>query len=262
VTRILSALVLLPLVVGAIWFAPQWIVVALMAGVVIAACVEYADLYEKAGVPIPRVPACAAAVVACVAVAWPGSASVDLALAASLIAVASAVLGAYQPAQHVPATAAAALFAAIYIGVPMGCLAAIRGVYGREVLLLVLIAVWVSDSAQYYAGRFFGRHKMSPTVSPKKTVEGAVGGFVAGIALMVWLGGVWLPAVSVWWLAAAGASLVALGIAGDLFESLLKRSAHVKDSSGLIPGHGGVLDRIDALLFVGPGFYLFLRLLT
>jgi phosphatidate cytidylyltransferase len=172
------------------------------------------------------------------------------------------VLGAYQPAPHVPASAAAALFSAVYLGVPLGCLAAIRGVFGREALLLVLIVVWASDSAQYYAGRLFGRHKLSPTVSPKKTIEGAVGGFVVGVAVMIVLGRIWLPALSIWWLAGTGTVLVALGIAGDLFESLLKRSAHVKDSSGLIPGHGGVLDRIDALLLVGPGFYLFLRLLT
>jgi phosphatidate cytidylyltransferase len=78
---------------------------------------------------------------------------------------------------------------------------------------------------------------------------------------MVGLGHVWLPQFGVVWLAGIGAVLVALGIAGDLFESLLKRSANVKDSSGLIPGHGGVLDRIDSLLFVAPGFYLFLTLL-
>ena len=93
-------------------------------------------------------------------------------------------------------------------------------------------------------------------------MEGAIGGFVAGIALTVALGRLWLPQFDLVRLVALGVLLVALGITGDLFESLLKRSANVKDSSGLIPGHGGVLDRIDALLFVAPGFYLFLRLLT
>ena len=172
------------------------------------------------------------------------------------------MLGAYQPAAHVPASAAAALFPALYLGATLGCLVALRGRFGREALLLALVVVWVSDSAQLYAGRALGRHKLSPTVSPNKTVEGAIGGLVAGVAAMIALGGVWLPAHSIWWLAGAGGAVVALGIAGDLFESLLKRSAQVKDSSGLIPGHGGMLDRIDALLFVGPGFYLFLRLFS
>jgi phosphatidate cytidylyltransferase len=262
VTRVLSALVLIPIVFVCVWFAPQWVVVLLVEAALVAAFIEYADVYERTGVLIPRVPACAAAMVTCAAIAWPGSPSADLVLVAILIAVSASVLGAYQPASHVPASAAAALFSAVYLGVPLGCLAAIRGVYGREALMLVLIVVWVSDSAQYYAGRLFGRHKLSPTISPKKTVEGALGGFVAGVAVMIALGRIWLPALPVWWLAGTGTVMVALGIAGDLFESLLKRSAHVKDSSGLIPGHGGVLDRIDALLLVGPGFYLFLRLLT
>jgi phosphatidate cytidylyltransferase len=262
VTRVLTALVLIPLVVSGIWFAPPWVVVLMVEVVLVAAFVELADLYEKTGVLVPRVPACAAAAVTCVAVAWPGQLSADLVLVAALIAVSAVVLGAYQPATHVPASAAAALFAVVYLGVPLGCLAALRNVFGREALLLVLIVAWVSDSGQYYAGRFFGRHKLSPTVSPKKTVEGAVGGFITGIAVTIALGRLWFPALSVPWLAGTGAVLVALGIAGDLFESLLKRSAQVKDSSGLIPGHGGMLDRIDSLLFVGPGFYLFLRLLT
>jgi len=122
--------------------------------------------------------------------------------------------------------------------------------------------VWVSDTAQFYAGTLFGRHRLSPAISPKKSVEGAIGGFLAGMAVMIGLGRVWLPQLDVALLAGVGAVLVALGIAGDLFESLLKRSAGVKDASALIPGHGGVLDRIDALLFVVPGFYLFLRLLA
>ena len=260
-TRVLSALVLIPVVLAGIWFAPHWALVALIGAVLVAAFIELADLYEKTGVLMPRVPAATAALVTCAAIAWPGVPA-DLVLIAVLLAVLTAVLGAYQPATHVPASAAAAVLPAMYLGVPMGSLAAIRGTYGREVLLMVLLVVWVSDSAQYYAGRFLGRHKLSPSISPKKTVEGAVGGFVGGIAVTVGLGRVWLPEVSPWLLAGTGAVLVALGIAGDLFESLLKRSANVKDSSGLIPGHGGVLDRIDALLFVAPGFYLFLRLLT
>jgi len=146
--------------------------------------------------------------------------------------------------------------------VPIALAAVIRDAWGREALLLGLLVVWISDTAQFYAGSKFGRRRLAPTISPKKSVEGAIGGFVAGVAAMIAVGRVWLPLVSVPALAAAGAALVALGIAGDLFESLLKRSANVKDSSTLIPGHGGVLDRIDALLFVVPGYYLILALLT
>ena len=259
-TRILSSIVLIPVVVGGIWFAPHWGLVVLVEAVLVAAFVEYAGLVERTGTPIPRVVAGASAAVVCAAVAWPGV-SADLMLIAVFVAASTAVLAAYQPAPHVPATAAAAVFPALYLGLPLGTIAAIRGAYGREVLLLALLVVWVSDTAQYYAGTSFGKHRLSPTISPKKSVEGAIGGFVAGVAVMVGLGRVWLPQFGLAWLAGIGAVLVALGIAGDLFESLLKRSAHVKDSSGLIPGHGGVLDRVDSLLFVAPGYYLLLKLL-
>jgi phosphatidate cytidylyltransferase len=162
----------------------------------------------------------------------------------------------------VPAAAAAAVFPLVYLAAPLALTAVIRDTWGREVLLLGLLVVWISDTAQFYVGSALGRRRLAPTISPKKSVEGAAGGLVAGVAAMVGLGRLWLPGVGAAGLAAAGAGLVALGIAGDLFESLLKRSADVKDSSALIPGHGGVLDRIDALLFVIPGYYLLLTYLA
>jgi phosphatidate cytidylyltransferase len=261
VTRIVSAIVLIPIVLGGIWFAPHWALLLLVEAVLVAAALEYAGLAEKSGVPVPRVAMVAAAAVACAAVAWPGV-PLDLILIAVLLAAGGSVLAAYQPAAHVPATAAATVFPVLYLSVPLGSLAALRGAYGREVLLLVLLVVWVSDTAQLYAGTWFGKRRLAPTISPKKSVEGAIGGFAAGIALTVVLGRLWLPNLDPFRLVALGATLVALGIAGDLFESLLKRSASVKDSSSLIPGHGGVLDRIDALLFAVPGFYLFVRLIA
>src|SRR5207244_3420438 len=96
-------------------------------------------------------------------------------------------------------------------------------------------------------------------ISPKKTIEGAVGGFIFGGLVMAFVGAWWLPSMPLPLRALLGVTLVALGIAGDLFESMLKRSAGVKDSSDLIPGHGGVLDRIDALLFAAPVYYIVLR---
>ncbi|MCX6549806.1 MAG: phosphatidate cytidylyltransferase [Acidobacteria bacterium] len=260
-TRILSAIVLIPVVLGAIWYAPHWALLLLLEAVLVAAFLEYAGLMEKSGVPVPAVASGTAAAVACAAVGWPGV-PVDLMLIAVFLAASVTVLAAWQPAPHVPATAAATLFPVLYLGLPIGTIAAIRWTYGREAVLLVLLTVWVSDSAQYYAGTLLGKHRLSPTISPKKSVEGALGGLVAGVAVMVGLGRLWVPQLGLPLLAGLGAILVALGIAGDLFESLLKRSANVKDSSALIPGHGGVLDRIDALLFVAPGFYLFLRLLA
>ena len=150
---------------------------------------------------------------------------------------------------------------------------------GPAPLFLVMLTVIVSDTAQYYTGRLTGRHLLAPAISPKKTIEGAVGGVVFGTLLFASVGE-WAPPVirviSLWfdvdfamtsafvasyprfrWACASDrVRPVVVGIAGDLFESMLKRSAGVKDSSAIIPGHGGILDRIDALLFAAPLFYV------
>ena len=126
---------------------------------------------------------------------------------------------------------------------------------GHRWLLTALALVWVADSGAYFAGRRFGRHKLAPVISPNKTVEGALGGVVAGTLVALafgWFAGATtaqLPA-----LALVAAVTVAASIVGDLVESLLKRQAGVKDSGDLIPGHGGVLDRVDSVLAALPVF--------
>jgi len=155
--------------------------------------------------------------------------------------------------------AATGLVAPMYIGVPLGMLVAVHALHGWRATLLLVGTVVVSDSAQYYSGRAFGRRPLAPTISPKKTIEGAVGGIVFGTVFMALLGPRALPGTAPLPLAALGLIIVVLGICGDLFESRLKRAAGVKDSSALIPGHGGILDRIDALLFATPAFYLYFQ---
>jgi phosphatidate cytidylyltransferase len=157
------------------------------------------------------------------------------------------------------ADTAASILAPIYIGLPLGSLVGVHAIAGREAVLLLIATVAVSDTAQYYTGRAFGRTPLAARRSPKKTREGAVGGFIVAPAFLAIAGGYWLPAFPWWWLASLGFGIVVAGIIGDLFESMLKRAADMKDSGTLIPGHGGVLDRIDALLFAAPVFYFFLR---
>jgi phosphatidate cytidylyltransferase len=120
---------------------------------------------------------------------------------------------------------------------------------GLAWFLLVLCTTWLCDSGQYLAGRAFGKHPLSPRISPKKTVEGFVGGLIVAAgaaALAAWLFGL---DISLFYAAAMGAVLAIVAITGDLSESLFKRQAGVKDSGDFIPGHGGMLDRIDSLLF-------------
>ncbi len=145
---------------------------------------------------------------------------------------------------------------------------------GPVYLLSILLIVWASDVAAYFAGRTFGRHKLAPSISPGKTWEG-VAGAVIGVLLLagglLWAAGTTLPQTYVGLLGATTSLpvlgvmlivLVALGIIGDLFESMLKRKAGVKDSSHLLPGHGGVFDRVDALLPVLPAALVIELVLT
>jgi len=133
---------------------------------------------------------------------------------------------------------------------------------GVAFVLSLLLVVWLADIGAYFAGKAFGRHKLAPSISPGKTREGALGGWLAvmivgsaGAATLVFAPTLFSALVEHLGWAGALISLTVLtvfSVIGDLFESLLKRQAGVKDSSGLLPGHGGVLDRIDALLPVLP----------
>lgn len=282
-TRVLSALVLLPVVIGAIWFLPAQatLVLALIAAVL--AFREYCAIARALGVRVPGGIGGTAVVLVCYAM-WLGDRSsgsgsmsfsagggmdlveswqfvsnqVALVLLSAFIVVGAISVARGQPGPGVLADASATLFAPIYIGLPLGALAWVRATSGREAVLLLLATIVVSDSAQYYTGRAFGRRPLSPTISPKKTTEGAIGGMVFGTLAMA-AGGLWVFETPIWMLALLGAAISLLGIVGDLFESLLKRSAGVKDSSNLIPGHGGVLDRIDSWLFAAPVYYVFVR---
>src|SRR6185369_8059346 len=115
----------------------------------------------------------------------------------------------------------AAMLPILYLGVPIGAMVAIRELRGPQVLFLMMLTVFVSDSAQYYSGRAFGKHPLAPAISPKKTIEGAVGGFVFGALVLAGVGQWWLPAVPIAGRVLIGAAIVVAGIAGDLFESML-----------------------------------------
>ncbi len=145
-------------------------------------------------------------------------------------------------------------FLLIYFAVPALCLYHLHRVDPWLVLALVLM-IGLGDTAAYYVGTAIGRHKMAPKVSPKKTWEGAAAGFLAALATLT----VWCLArrgeVAAGWLVAAAVTAVAAQI-GDLVESLVKRGAGVKDSSRVLPGHGGIYDRFDALLLAAPVFLL------
>lgn len=256
--RLISGVLLAAGFFALVWFSNA--TVLLMAALAVGVLVlhEYAELMRPLGAPLPRVPTVVATLATIAVIPFPfvaGEAVIGIGV--TIIAV-GAMLKAVEMRQAV-AGAAAGGFALVYIGIPLGALVGVHIFGGRGAVLLLVFTIVVSDSAQYYAGRTFGRHKLAPRLSPKKTIEGAVGGFVAAPIFLYFAGPYLVPVVTPLMVAPLGLVLVACGIAGDLFESMIKRAADLKDSSALIPGHGGVLDRIDALLFATPPFYMFLR---
>jgi phosphatidate cytidylyltransferase len=259
-TRVLSATVLAALVVGVVLLLPP--IATLVLAVLAAALAfdEYADLAAALDARVPRVLCTAAVTVACVA-AGSEALPLDLVLLTSLVTIGTYVVVRAEPGPGVLRDAAASILPIVYIGVPLGSLAAVRLIGGRDATLLLIVTMIASDSAQYYTGRLFGRHALAPAISPKKTIEGSVGGLIVGAAVMTAGARQVFPETPLLVAGIAAAVVVSVGMVGDLFESLIKRSAGVKDSSSVIPGHGGVLDRIDSWLFAGPMFYVFTRYL-
>jgi phosphatidate cytidylyltransferase len=268
VTRVLSGAALVVITVAVVWFAPAPLFFAVAEALLLLAFIEYSRLSSAVGYPLPAAVSGVATLLASVGVTstrWVGdtiagtAVALDAVLMSAFVVLAALSLTTWRGGRDALGRVSASVFPMLYLGLPIGALIAIRSMRGPAGLFLLMLTVMVSDTAQYYSGRMFGRTPLAPAISPKKTVEGAVGGFVFGMLLMAVAGHWWLPDVSLLIRSLLGAALVALGIAGDLFESMLKRSAGVKDSSSLIPGHGGVLDRIDALLFAAPVYYVVLK---
>lgn len=260
-TRVVTAAVLLPILWLAIKRGPAWTFhLLVLVAMVLAAWECYGLLESRGSRPLKRF-----GIVACVAV----SASFAIGspvLAPCLplvLATMGAMLGAMRHGRDPDSmldTAASTVFPVLFVGLSFGFalgLRAMSGEDGTDLPLLLLVCVMASDTAAFYVGTRFGRRRLAPVVSPKKSWEGACGGLVASVAGAV-VAHYWfyqrLPIVHA---VVLGILLGAAGIAGDLAESVLKRAAGAKDSSGLLPGHGGILDRTDSLLFSAPVLYYY-----
>ena len=298
--RILTAVVLIPLVLVAVFLAADWLLFALIGAVAILALSEYlhiVDAYTSARFRLPTV-IITAAYFALIAAALfkQRSGDVDpiLLLASAAVffiapfvylAVALAQVPA-EPASNDPThkdsdmrpllpAAAMTFFGIPYIAGSLACFGALRSTAdGWFLVVFTCLAVWVGDSAAMYVGKAVGKHKFSPRVSPNKTWEGAIASVVGAVIVCAIYGHfapqiehaaasirllppvqsleTSLPPTRLWAAALFAAVINIAAQLGDLFESLIKRGAGVKDSGTLLPGHGGVLDRIDALLFAAP----------
>lgn len=150
-----------------------------------------------------------------------------------------------------------------YLGILGAAMVLLRDLpWGREWFFIVILATFATDTGAYAVGRAIGRHKLAPKISPKKTREGAAGGFVAGAVAVLLLNEAFDTPASLAEMAPLAVLIPIVGEIGDLFESWMKRRMGVKDASGLLPGHGGFMDRLDSVLFVMPVAYLYIRFIV
>jgi phosphatidate cytidylyltransferase len=275
--RVYTALVLIPIVLVLVFLGPrwQWLFTLAVAAVAALAGWEYMGLTQRCGANPPRI-AVLVALLALFAVdfQWPYlTPALFGLLCLGLLVYCTLFTG----VEEVLADSAASIFCLLYTGFTLLALPTLREeVNGPSVVLFLLCVVCVGDTAAYYVGRAWGRHKMAPKLSPGKSWEGAAASVAGSVLITLGLLGLatllqepWDSAVLAWmervcpaavlsyseeiWYWVGLAVVVNLaGQVGDLAESALKRSAGVKDSGDLLPGHGGVLDRIDALLLAAP----------
>jgi phosphatidate cytidylyltransferase len=267
--RAASAVVLVPVFVWLTVGAPAWMFQALVVAAAILACLELTRMLETTGRPVHARLAVgvAAALAASFATSLHAIASVDgrmvrwmptpeLALVLGVGLILSAPL--WTAARPSVEATANTLFTAVYVGWLLGYAIWLQGRADGPMLVIFLVGVtWIGETAAYLVGSSIGRHPLAPVLSPKKTLEGAAAQVIASIAAALGLGAWLVPGCSAVGAAGAGAILGVVGQVGDLAESAIKRSLGAKDAGELIPGHGGMLDRIDGLLFNAPALYFY-----
>jgi phosphatidate cytidylyltransferase len=149
-------------------------------------------------------------------------------------------------------------FGVLYVGFTLSTIVSTRALpAGEWFVLFVAIITWAADTGAYYAGTLWGKHLLAPSVSPKKTIEGVGGGLALAVGAAVAACAWFIPQLSLSDAVVLGLLLTVAGLLGDLWESVIKRRVGVKDSGSILPGHGGMLDRLDSLLFTAPTFYYY-----
>ena len=267
--RIASSVVLIPVFVWVTTGAPAWVFQLLVVAASAVACRELARMFERTGRPIATwlTVGVGAALTASFATSLYTGLGIDghpvrwmptpeLALLVGVGLICSAPL--WSSGRPLVESTANTLFGAIYIGWLLGYAIWLQGRADGPQLVLFLVGVtWAGESAAYLVGSSVGRHRLAPVLSPGKTVEGAIAQVIVSVAAALALGFWLLPACGLLGAAGAGVVLGVIGQVGDLAESAIKRSIGTKDTGDLIPGHGGMLDRIDSLLFNAPALYLY-----
>jgi len=263
-TRVLSSIALVPLLFIVVWLLPP----AYFTGLVVAAAAI--GQYELYGMAKARgmAPMTAAGIALGTLVVinffrplYPYLGGPYFWITLCVLTIMIARLFSRRPVEGALEDIAVTLLGVFYVALLFGFSVAIHaGPAGKKWLVFLFLVIWASDTGAYYIGTAFGKHRLYEKISPKKSIEGLIGGMLASMIIAV-LCKVWLvPSIGFLESAILGACLAAIGTVGDLVESLIKRSAGVKDSGSLIPGHGGILDRMDSMLFAAPVLFYYLRM--
>ena len=274
--RLLTAAVLIPVVVASVWWAPAIILAGIAAVVAILALVEFLNLGDRIGLrgfklwtyfctvlifyaqfSLGRVETHSfAGGVSMVRDATGGTLSVEAALLIFLFGCVVLGLLTKRPLHEILPAISIGSAALLFVGLPFSYIVRLHEIerVGRQLVLFTLVLVWAGDMLAYFVGKSLGRVPMAPALSPKKTWEGALGNVLASMIVAV-LFAKWMLTDVITLLVIAGVANIA-GQAGDLIESAYKRGASVKDSGGLLPGHGGMLDRIDSLILATPAVWI------
>jgi phosphatidate cytidylyltransferase len=258
-SRILTALIAVPLLLLVVLKGPAWLFLVATLAFALAGFWELSRLGSKVGLRLFAVgyPLVALSV----AGFYPGFPALQETGPAILLLVGLAAVFTRDPGRETLFAATTTVFAIFYTGALLGTVVGLRMIapeeLGRSWLVFLLAVTMVGDAGAYFVGRGLGKRALAPVLSPKKTMEGLVGGILFSIVAALVVRHLALPQLAFATAVGLGLTMALLGVVGDLFESLLKRSAGVKDTSSLVPGHGGVLDRIDSLLFAAPFLFLY-----
>jgi phosphatidate cytidylyltransferase len=254
--REIVAAAAIPILAATIIWAPSWAFLAILWMATVVAADEFLNLARAADFEVGRrLPL--VLVGAVLAASWiRGVEGLTVSVIAAMLVLPTARLASRSSPLGSLGGVAGECLAVTYLGTTAACLGWLRlwpgETQGVRLLIFYLACIWVGDSGAYYVGRRFGRHKMSPQISPKKTYEGLAGGIVATYAAAAGSAFVLDPGIPPVHLAALATILAVAAPLGDLVESQFKRDSGIKDSSQLLPGHGGFLDRTDSLLYAAP----------